>query len=250
MLPHAIRCDILRSRPAERTGFTCPGFRHLLAEQRFASNALPGRDLRPPGQHRSLPVVAGCGGGRPGQILAKLPQRNKQRYQGRRQVPPFDFYLVGPPLQRPRRSHRRGPRRGRELDAEREKLEADGNREIDELYAAMQDQLPRGKRSVFGIAYARYSTEFQHSVADQIRGIFDFAVKSRIFIPRGNIFFDLATRGCKERRAGLDQVRDILHRKAAQALLVFATNRLFRKNYKCMKFVEEEGSNGACAASS
>jgi DNA invertase Pin-like site-specific DNA recombinase len=104
----------------------------------------------------------------------------------------------------------------------------------------MHALLPREKASSIGIAYARYSTEFQHSVGDQIRGILEFAVKNGIFIPRENIFFDLATRGCKERRPGLDRVRDILDRKAAQVLLVFTTNRLFRKNYKCMKFVEEE----------
>jgi transposase len=104
----------------------------------------------------------------------------------------------------------------------------------------MHALLPRHKASAIGIAYARYSTEFQHSIVDQIRAIFEFAVKQMIFIPREHIFFDLAVRGCKEHRQGLDQVRTLLSRKAAQVLLIFTTNRLFRKNYKCMKFVEEE----------
>ncbi len=141
-----------------------------------------------------------------------------------------------------RRSHpqRRGSRRSREIEAERKQLEESVERQIDVLAAEMHAILPRHKASTVGIAYARYSTEFQHSVADQVRGIFEFALKQMIFIPRDHIFFDLAVRGCKERRPGLDQVRALLARKATQALLVFTTNRLFRKNYKCMKFVEEE----------
>src|SRR5207248_137351 len=35
-------------------------------------------------------------------------------------------------------------------------------------------------------------------------------------------------------------VRDTLANRGVRTLLVFTTNRLFRKNYKCMKFVEEE----------
>lgn len=104
----------------------------------------------------------------------------------------------------------------------------------------MHALLPQRKAATIGIAYARYSTEFQHSIADQIRGIFEFAVEQRIFIPRDHIFIDLAVRGCKERRPGLDEARALLARRGAQTFLVFTTNRLFRKNYKCMKFVEEE----------
>ena len=113
-------------------------------------------------------------------------------------------------------------------------------REIDVLYAEMHDKMSRADRSVIGIAYARYSTDFQHSVVDQLRAIFEHAIKLGIYIPREYVFFDLGVRGCKEKRPGLDPVRDVVARKAAQVLLVFTTNRLFRKNYKCMKFVEEE----------
>jgi site-specific DNA recombinase len=104
----------------------------------------------------------------------------------------------------------------------------------------MHAQFPRHKASATGIAYARYSTDFQHSIGDQIRTIFEEAIKKGIFIPREYVFFDTAVRGCKERRPGLDPVRDLLRRKAAQVLLVFTTNRLFRTLYKCMKFVQEE----------
>lgn len=138
------------------------------------------------------------------------------------------------------RLRRRGHRNRGEIDAERTKLQYDVNREIDDVVAEMHAMLPRQQAFSIGAVYARYSTEFQHSIADQVRGIFEFAVKNKIFISREHIFFDLAVRGCKERRPGLDRVRDLLARKAVQSLLVFTTNRLFRKNYKCMKFVEEE----------
>ncbi|MCE9532801.1 MAG: recombinase family protein [Planctomycetes bacterium] len=136
---------------------------------------------------------------------------------------------------------RRGSRRSKEeIEAERRRLQEEVEKAIDEVVAEMHASLPRHRAKSVGVAYARYSTEFQHSIGDQIRGIFESAIKLGIFIPREHIFYDLAVPGCKERRPGLDQVRAVLARNAARVLLVFTTNRLFRKNYKCMKFVEEE----------
>ena len=100
-------------------------------------------------------------------------------------------------------------------------------------------RLPFVKATLLGIVYARYSTDFQHSIVDQVRGIFEHAIKIGIFIPREFVFFDIGVRGCKENRPGLDPVRVLLAQKAAQVLLVFTTNRLFRKMHKCMTFVEE-----------
>ncbi len=136
---------------------------------------------------------------------------------------------------------RRGGRRSKqEIDEERRKLREETEQAIDAIVAEMHGILPRHLASSIGVAYARYSTEFQHSIADQIRGIFEAAIKLGIFIPREYVFYDLAISGSKERRPGLNQVRTLLAQNAAKALLVFTTNRLFRKNYKCMKFVEEE----------
>jgi DNA invertase Pin-like site-specific DNA recombinase len=104
----------------------------------------------------------------------------------------------------------------------------------------MHALLPRGKASQIGIAYARYSSEFQHSVGDQVRAIFEFAVSHGIFIPRDLVCFDLAMKGCKERRPGLLKVKAVLAAKQAKVLLILTTNRLYRKGYKCMTFVEEE----------
>src|SRR5207249_3560105 len=82
--------------------------------------------------------------------------------------------------------------------------------------------------------------DFQHSIADQIRGILEHAVSLRVHVPRENICYDAAVRGYKDRRAGLNQAKELLARRAGQVLLVFTTNRLYRKMYKAMKFVEEE----------
>jgi hypothetical protein len=139
-----------------------------------------------------------------------------------------------------RQRGRRGRRSRIEIEAERKTLREQTEKEIDALVAEFHRLLPREEAQAIGVAYARYSSEFQHSIVDQVRGIFEAAVNLGIFIPREMVFYDIAVRGCKERRPGLDQVRAILVKKAAQALLVFTTNRLFRKLYKCMRFVEEE----------
>src|SRR5208283_64602 len=99
---------------------------------------------------------------------------------------------------------------------------------------------PRHRAQHIGAVYARYSSRFQQSVADQIRGCLEAAVKQGIFVPRENIFFDLAVRGSKQRRPGLDRLRATLESKDVRVLLIFTTNRLFRKTYKALQFVEEE----------
>lgn len=94
---------------------------------------------------------------------------------------------------------------------------------------------------MIGCAYARYSSRHQQSIADQIRTIFEAALRLEIFIPLENIFFDLAVRGYKDQRTGLNALRAFLNSgKRVHVFLVFSTNRLYRKNYKSLQFVEEE----------
>lgn len=100
--------------------------------------------------------------------------------------------------------------------------------------------LPRDKARPIGAIYARYSSRQQDSVADQVRKCFEAAVQQGIFVPREFICFDLAVRGYKRKRAGLGQLQDLLEKHAVNVLLVFATNRLFRKIYRSLQFVEEE----------
>jgi site-specific DNA recombinase len=111
---------------------------------------------------------------------------------------------------------------------------------IDRLAAEFHARLPRQQARQIGAIYARYSSRYQDSIADQVRTLLEAAVAQRIFVPRDSICFDLATRGTKERRPGLDRLRSLLAQKAPDVLLVFATNRLFRKTYKALQFVEEE----------
>jgi hypothetical protein len=135
---------------------------------------------------------------------------------------------------------RRGRRSKAEVEAERKELQQRVKREIDAIVAEMHELLPLGKAASIGAAYARYSSEFQHSIGDQVRGIFMGAIKLGIFIPRESVCFDLAVPGCKERRPGLDRLKVILKAKKAKTLLVFTINRLYRMLHKCVPFVQRE----------
>ena len=85
----------------------------------------------------------------------------------------------------------------------------------------------------------------QDSAEDQVRTILAFAIENGIFVPREHIYFDLGVRGHKNKRDGLDQLRDALRGKKVKVLLLFATNRLFRKVYRTLEFVEEVVSEHA-----
>ena len=138
-----------------------------------------------------------------------------------------------------------GPRRGRprsreETAAERQARKEKTVREIQELAAEFHARLPRDQAVTVGAIYVRYSTRFQDSVADQVRALLEIALKKKIYITIEFIFFDLAIRGAKSHREGLDTLRAVLARKAVNVLLIFGTNRLFRKTYKALQFIEEE----------
>jgi DNA invertase Pin-like site-specific DNA recombinase len=135
---------------------------------------------------------------------------------------------------------RGGPRSRAETEQERHQIEQETTQEVDRLVAEFHAQLPREQAKMVGAIYARYSTRFQHSIADQVRALFEAAVRENIFVPREHVCFDLAVRGFKERRPGLQKLNALLGRRAVQVLLVFTTNRLFRKTHKALRFVEEE----------
>src|SRR5262249_35820385 len=111
-------------------------------------------------------------------------------------------------------------------------------REIDQLYSAYLERIGR-KRKGRGAVYARYSTRFQDSIADQVRAILDFAAEQGMFVLREMIFFDMAVRGFKDRRDGLDELRAVLKKGRVDTLLLFKTNRIFRKRYHTLKFVDQ-----------
>ena len=128
-----------------------------------------------------------------------------------------------------------------QLAQARRELQDQTDRQIDELAAEYHARLPREQSKGVGTVYARHSTKYQHSIVDQVRSLFEAALAQKIFIPREFVFYDEAVRGYKDRRPGLDQLRAVLARKAkaVDILLVFATNRLFRRMYKALQFVAE-----------
>jgi DNA invertase Pin-like site-specific DNA recombinase len=113
-------------------------------------------------------------------------------------------------------------------------------REIDSIVAEFHAKLPREKAKAIGAIYARYSSRYQDSIADQVRTLFEAAYEQGVFIPRDHVFFDLAVRGWKDRRPGLTALRQAIKSKSFQVFLVFTTSRLFRRTYKALQFVEEE----------
>ncbi len=91
-----------------------------------------------------------------------------------------------------------------------------------------------------GAIYARYSSRFQHSIEDQIRVCKDWAEKNGITVPDDLIFFDRAVTGKSRRRKGLKDFQQALAGNRAGVAIMFTTNRLYRKFYQSLAFVEEE----------
>ncbi|MEK6239145.1 MAG: recombinase family protein [Planctomycetales bacterium] len=127
-----------------------------------------------------------------------------------------------------------------DIQREQQTLMEKSEREIDAIAAEFHAKLPRERAKATGGMYARYSSRFQDSIADQVRVIFEAALAVGVFIPRDHVYFDLAVRGWKDRRPGLTALRQAIKRQAFQVFLVFTTSRLFRRTYKALQFVEEE----------
>jgi DNA invertase Pin-like site-specific DNA recombinase len=131
------------------------------------------------------------------------------------------------------------PRSSQEVAQGRQDLRERTNREIDELYRCYMSRLPEDCRNQLTLLYARYSTRFQDSIGDQVRALLEYALQQGLFVPRDLIFFDLAVRGAKRSREGLDQAEARLRQKKAGTLLLFSTSRLFRKIYHTLAFVDQ-----------
>ena len=145
------------------------------------------------------------------------------------------------PLPASRRSpRRRNVRSKSEVEREQRELLENTQREVDAIAAEFHQRLPRDEAKRIGMIYARYSTRFQSSVAAQVRAMYEIAVREGTFVPRGLVFFDLAVRGYRDNRPGLNGLRAALSAKQGHSLLVFGTSRLFRKAHRAVRFVEEE----------
>ena len=224
------------SNRTERAGNSTCICRNLLRQRLFDVNPLTKRCLARSGWCRTMPVVPGWEGVRPGQIRDKLAQVMRSNSDPPSTAPaPIKWPRGALGLVVARRrgptARRKGPRSRREVEAERQRLLEETGLAIDAIAAEFHARLPREQARSVGAAYARYSSRFQHSVADQVRGLLEAALAQGIFVPREFVFYDLAVRGAKNRRPGLDGLRAVLKRKAVQVLLIFTTNRLFRKTY-------------------
>ena len=127
-----------------------------------------------------------------------------------------------------------------EILRRKEKLYEKCLKEIEGLLDAYYEIMNRKDAESIGALYARYSSRFQDSIADQVRTILEEAVRKKVFIPRENVFFDIAIRGWKDRRPGLLALREKIEAGEIQTLMVFTTSRLYRRTYKSLQFVEEE----------
>lgn len=91
-----------------------------------------------------------------------------------------------------------------------------------------------------GAIYARYSSRFQKSIEDQVRTCQEWAERNGIEVPDALIFADRAVSGRSARRKGLQALQDALENDQVDVVIIFTTNRLFRKTYQSLAFVEEE----------
>ena len=128
--------------------------------------------------HRS--IDSGCGVARPGQNrrdfndpdedrpIPTLPELHRRR-----------FWFGAS-----RNNRRRGRRTRAAIDEERRLVLLNLESEIDAIAAEMHARLSRCEADGVGVIYARHSTSFQHSIGDQIRANFEWAVRNRIYVPR------------------------------------------------------------------
>ena len=96
---------------------------------------------------------------------------------------------------------------------------------------------PSGKVAAI---YARYSTKFQDSIDDQVRECREWAEANCYEVPEEFVFVDKARRGGSSRRKGLQALQETIEAGKVGAVVIFATNRLFRKTYRALQFVNEE----------
>jgi len=101
-------------------------------------------------------------------------------------------------------------------------------------------RINRGRRRKRGAIYARFSTDFQASIKDQVRACQEWADANDVEIDPTMIFIDEGVSGKKSRRAGLNKLKAALDEGRIDVLVAFTTNRLHRNSYKARQFIEED----------
>jgi DNA invertase Pin-like site-specific DNA recombinase len=215
--------------------FSDPVFRNSLSFRNFWAKAFRREKLAQSGSSSSIPVVTRHGVSRPGQ------SRDKS-WAGDASFGVWILVIFGSISAAvitpdPPRDGRSRPRS--EIDTERRTRYENASREIDAAVSEAHQKLPRSLATAVGAVYARFSSWSQDSTEDQVRQMLKFAVENGIFVPSEHVYFDLAVKGYKNNRQGLNALRDLLREKKVKVLLLFATNRLFRKVYRTLEFVEQ-----------
>jgi DNA invertase Pin-like site-specific DNA recombinase len=98
----------------------------------------------------------------------------------------------------------------------------------------------RPRRKLRGCIYTRFSRRFQHSTADQTRKCREWAAANNVELKDCHIFSDEAVTGKTHKRAAFTAMLQALAGNEVDVVITFATNRLFRKLYRSLAFVEEE----------
>ncbi|MFT3880786.1 MAG: recombinase family protein [Gemmatales bacterium] len=130
---------------------------------------------------------------------------------------------------------RQSRRRRRQL----EKAECDAE-EIACLVVKAHERLPKNKAKLRGLIYARYSSDMQQSIIDQVREVLLFATENGIFVSHDLIFWDSGITGRKKSRPSIDAAKEALVSNIADVWLSFNSSRVYRRGYQCMKFVVED----------
>lgn len=215
--------------------FDLPDFRNSLNGKHFGRKPCVGRQLCLSGCSQLFLLNSGCRGGEPGQIRDRFFYRVKRHFSVGKYQRPTELMHNSSRQVRTRHSSRRS-RKITEAERKSELDQAIAN--IDTLFSEFADQFRTS--DPIAAVYARFSTDFQHSVVDQVRACLEDAVRKRMQVERELVFFELAISGVKLRWPGLQALQEATRRKAYAVLFVLTTNRLFRKSYKCMEFVLEQ----------
>lgn len=91
-----------------------------------------------------------------------------------------------------------------------------------------------------GAIYARYSSRFQQSIDDQVRVCREWAANNAISVLDEHIFADRAKTGRTHKRDGFSSLLVAMRQDEIDVVITFATNRIYRKVYRSLQFVEEE----------
>ena len=218
----------------ERGGNSPPPFCKSLHHLILRCKSLNCNSLSAVGRWWSLTVENGCFDPKQGQIRDKFPCQKK----GQNPWPTLLLFAGILPIFPTGDGNSKKPISKRQLIIQ--ELKTRTEKEVLETYQLYLEQVPEDRWPTVGAVYARFSTKDQDSAPDQVRKCLEFATREKIYVPLENIRYDLATRGAKSNRPGINQIKMLLEAKAIQVLLVFSTSRLARKTYKALTLVEEE----------